>query len=310
MVRGDDPAPVQVETWPAADGHAAAVGCDVLGKGTGALLLPALSSIAARAEMRPLARLLAERFRCHVPDWPGFGDGPRAKVAMTPETLRRFLDAAVLRLAPEPLLAIAAGHAATYLAQAARARPGAFTHLILVAPTWRGPLPTAMGEARRPLYGRIRRAIELPLIGPLLYRANVSTPVVRRMLRAHVYADPATLDATKLAAKLAVTRRPGARLATAAFVTGDLDPVRDRAAFLRLFGLGLPPTLVLRPASAPPRSTAEIDALIASGRVAAADVPGALAAHEEHPGAVAAAIFRFVDAKASSFAVESVPVPR
>jgi hypothetical protein len=97
-----------------------------------------------------------------------------------------------------------------------------------------------------------------------------------------------------LAAKLAVTRRERARFATAAFVTGELDPVRSREAWLALFAAGLPPTLVLRPASAPPRSTAEIDALIASGRVHAAEVRGALAAHEEYPDDAAAAILGFV----------------
>ncbi len=74
--------------------------------------------------------------------------------------------------------------------------------------------------------------------------------------------------------KHAVTRQRNGRFGTAAFVTGGLDPVGDRAAFLDLFGDGLPPTLVLRPGNAPRRSGAEMDALIAAGRVAGVAIPG------------------------------------
>lgn len=98
-----------------------------------------------------------------------------------------------------------------------------------------------------------------------------------------------------LASKLAITRQRRARFGTAAFVTGNLDPAQSRTAFLAMFEGELPPILVLRPASAPPRSAAEIDALIASGGVRSAEIPGALAAHEEHPEIVAAASLRFIE---------------
>ncbi|GJD52607.1 hypothetical protein OPKNFCMD_5373 [Methylobacterium crusticola] len=270
-------------------GRSVALACDVTGSGPEALLLPAPSSIATREEMRPLAACLGG-FRCLVPDWPGFGAAPRARVPLEPATLHAALDG-LLAQAPGPYaLGIAAGHAAGYLVAAARRHPEAFGRLVLVAPTWRGPLPTAMGPERRPLYGRLRRAVETPVVGDLLYRLNVSTAVVARMMRAHVYADAAHVTPAVLAAKRRVTHQPRARFATAAFVTGGLDPVLTRAAFLDLFGPGLPPVLVLRPAGAPRRSGAEMDALVAGGRVDAAEVPGALSAHEEYPEAVAAAI--------------------
>jgi hypothetical protein len=66
--------------------------------------------------------------------------------------------------------------------------------------------------------------------------------------------------------------------------------VGSRGDFLGLFGDPLPPVLVLRPEGAPRRSGAEIDALIASGLVTGAVIPGALSPHEEHPDAVAGAI--------------------
>jgi pimeloyl-ACP methyl ester carboxylesterase len=263
--------------------------CEVIGGGKDALLLPALSTISARAEMDGLARALGSAYRCRIPDWPGFGARPRVRVPLAPATFHAFLDA-LLAAAPGPYaLGVAAGHAAGYLVAAARRHPGAFARLVLVAPTWRGPLPTAM-PGRAHWFPRIRRAVEAPVLGEALYRINISPPIIGRMMRAHVYADAARVTQAVVRGKHAITRQRNGRFGTAAFVTGGLDPVGSRAAFLDLFAEGLPPTLVLRPEGAPRRSGAEMDALIAGGRVAGARVPGALSPHEEHPDAVAAAI--------------------
>ncbi|MGU3664796.1 alpha/beta fold hydrolase [Methylobacterium sp. A49B] len=263
--------------------------CDVIGQGRDALLLPALSTISARAEMEGLARALGSDYRCRIPDWPGFGAHPRVRVPLAPETFHAYLDA-LLEAAPGPYaLGVAAGHAAGYLVAAARRHPQAFARLVLVAPTWRGPLPTAM-PGRAHWFPRIRRAVEAPILGEALYRINISPPIIGRMMRAHVYADSARVTPDLIRGKHAITRQRNGRFGTAAFVTGGLDPVGSREAFLDLFGGPLPPTLVLRPAGAPRRSGAEMDALIASGRVTGAAIPGALSPHEEHPQAVAAAI--------------------
>lgn len=262
---------------------------DLVGGGQAALLLPALSTISARAEMHGLAEALAADYRCLVPDWPGFGDRPRPRLPLEPATLHAFLDALTAALPGPYALGIAAGHAAGYLVAAAARRPGLFGRLVLVAPTWRGPLPTAMPE-RRALHGRIRRAIETPLLGDALYRLNICPPIIRRMMRAHVYADPERVTPAVVRTKHAVTRQRNGRFGTAAFVTGGLDPVPSREAFLALFRDRLPPVQMLRPEHAPPRSGAEMDALAASGLVRTAAVPGALSAHEEYPDAVADAI--------------------
>ncbi|WP_267356611.1 MULTISPECIES: alpha/beta hydrolase [unclassified Methylobacterium] len=263
--------------------------CDVIGQGKAALLLPALSTISARAEMQALARALGSAYRCRMPDWPGFGARSRMRVPLAPETFQTFLDA-LLEAAPGPYaLGVAAGHAAGYLVAAARRHPKAFDRLVLVAPTWRGPLPTAM-PARAHWFPRIRRAVEAPLLGEALYRINISPPIIGRMMRAHVYADAARVTPALIREKHAITRQRNGRFGTAAFVTGGLDPVGSRADFLDLFAGDLPPILVLRPDGAPRRSGAEMDALIASGRVTGAAIPGALSPHEEHPEAVAAAI--------------------
>ncbi|WP_430911399.1 alpha/beta fold hydrolase [Methylobacterium sp. sgz302541] len=268
---------------------------DVFGTGPSqALLLPALSSISTRAEMAGLARALSFDHRCIVPDWPGFGARDRDRVPLAPPLLHAFLDALIAALPGPYAMGVAAGHAAFYLAAAAARHPGIFGRLVLVAPTWRGPLPTVMGAGRRPLFRALRRAVETPLLGEMLYRANISRPVIGRMMRAHVYADPANVTARVVAEKHAVTRRRGGRFGTAAFVTGGLDPVETREDFLALWSGDLPPVTLLRPAGAPRRSGAEMDALadalLAGGQAPSVTVPGALAPHEEHPAAVAAAI--------------------
>lgn len=259
-----------------------------------ALLLPALSSISTAHEMDRLAAKLADRLTCTVLDWPGFGDGPIVDAPLTADTMRAFLDSRLSRVGEAPTVGIAAGHGATYLVEAARRHRGRFARLVLIAPTWRGPLPTMLKGRLPNLPHRVRTALERPGLGPLLYRLNVSRPVVRRMLRAHVYADPAHVTEEVLSAKIALTRRSRRRFATAAFVTGGLDPVRSRAMFLALFAGDLPPVLMIRPEQAPPRSAAEMDALTETGRVTTARVPGALAAHEEHDDAVASAIGAFL----------------
>lgn len=264
--------------------------CASLGQGPEALLLPAPSSISTREEMLPLAAELSDEYRCLVPDWPGFGAQDRARLPLEPANFHAFLDVP-LAAAPGPYaLGIAAGHAAAYLVAAARRHPGAFARLVLVAPTWRGPLPTVMGPERARWFGRIRRAVEAPVLGEALYRINISRPVIARMMRAHVYAEPAHVTPQVVAAKHVVTRQRGGRFGTAAFVTGGLDPVAERAAFLDLFRDGLPPVQVLRPQNAPRRSGAEMDALIATGRVASASLPGALSPHEEFSRETAEAI--------------------
>lgn len=270
-------------------GRRIAVPCTVSGQGSEALILPALSTISSRREVDELAKELSRDHRCLVPDWPGFGARPRERVPLNPATFHAFLDA-LLAAAPGPYaLGIAAGHAAGYLVAAARRHPGTFRRLVLVAPTWRGPLPTAMPD-KAGWFPRIRRAVETPVIGELLYRINISPPIIGRMMKAHVYGDREAVTPDVVRAKHAITRQRNGRFGTAAFVTGGLDPVGSRGEFLALFDEGLPPVLMLRPEKAPRRSGAEMDALAASGRVLTRSVPGALSPHEEHAAAVAAAI--------------------
>jgi pimeloyl-ACP methyl ester carboxylesterase len=72
-------------------GKSIEVGIDTRGEGPTILMLPALSSISTRSEMRPLAERLASDFTTVAVDWPGFGDRPRPAVAWEPNAYRKFL---------------------------------------------------------------------------------------------------------------------------------------------------------------------------------------------------------------------------
>ena len=214
-------------------GHRITLGVDEAGDGPPVLLLPALSSISTRHEMRPLMGKLAHRAHLIATDWPGFGDQPRPMIAWTPDLLSSFLEQFVRAEVPPLHATIAAGHAATYALHLAARNPGILGRLVLLAPTWRGPLPTMAG-GDRPLFRRIRRAVEAPVVGPLLYRVNVNPLVVRMMIAGHVYSDPRVLSAEQTREKQRVIAAQGSRFGSAAFVTGGLDRVHSREAFLDL----------------------------------------------------------------------------
>jgi len=271
-----------------------ALGMDEAGHGRSIILLPALSSISTRREMYPLFERLSLRFHVSTVDWPGFGDRPRSRDDWSPEILSAFLNWFLTAITTPPHIVVAAGHAASYALYQAASRPAVISRLVLIAPTWRGPLPTMMGSDR-PWFSRVRAAIDHPVAGPLLYRLNVSRFIVRKMAREHVYSDPGWLGGNRLAEKLAVTRTPGARYGSVRFVTGALDRVARRTAFFDLARQANVPILVVYGAQTPPKSRAEIEFLTQLPGVEINLLPrGKLAVHEEFPDAVATAIGPFL----------------
>src|SRR5262249_23688 len=174
-------------TWR---GQTIRLGIDASGTGPKVLLLPALSSISTRREMRALQERLAPRYSTLAVDWPGFGDGARPQVHSTPDAsapLPAFLRPAG---AAHPPAITAAGHAATYVLKHAAGATDTMARLVLIAPTWRGPLPTMAG-GQRPFFEPLCRLVDRPRLGPLVYRLNVNPFMVRRMGAGHVYADGA-----------------------------------------------------------------------------------------------------------------------
>jgi pimeloyl-ACP methyl ester carboxylesterase len=142
---------------------------EVLGSGQPVLFLPAFSTVSSREEMRPLAsRLASSGFACTLVDWPGFGSSTRSRLGYDPTLYHRFLADFVAAAMPGAAAVIAAGHASGNALQLGHERPGLWKQVVLLAPSWRGPLPTAMGPHPR-TYGFTRALVAAPVIGQALY---------------------------------------------------------------------------------------------------------------------------------------------
>src|SRR2546430_17258969 len=72
-------------------GETIRLSADASGSGPKVLLLPALSSISSRREIRPLQERLAPRYSTLAADWPGFGDAARPQMDWTPDAYAAFL---------------------------------------------------------------------------------------------------------------------------------------------------------------------------------------------------------------------------
>jgi pimeloyl-ACP methyl ester carboxylesterase len=165
------------------------VAYETLGAGRAVLLLPAFSTVSSREEMRPLAEHLAARgCSCMLVDWPGFGESTRGRLSYGPRLYQHFLADFATALVPKGAALIAAGHAASYALLLAHDRPAVWSHTVLLAPTWRGPLRTAMGEHPR-AYASARGLVGIPVIGEAFYRLNTLRSVIGLMYRRHVYSE-------------------------------------------------------------------------------------------------------------------------
>lgn len=258
------------------------------------LFLPALSTVSTRREWAAVAAALVDRFTVTLVDWPGFGETSRPRAPYGPAMYDAFLTALVRQRLAGPAAVVAAGHAAGYVLRLADAKPRLWSQAVLAAPTWRGPMPTAMGGHRR-AYELLRRAVATPGLGHLLYRVNTGTGFLRWMYGRHVMADPQRLTPAFLSAKQENARRPGARFAAAAFVTGTLDPFRDRAACVAARRTADMPVLLITGEHTPQKSRAEMDALAAAGARPPLVVPGSLGLHEECAGRLVAPVAKFLE---------------
>jgi pimeloyl-ACP methyl ester carboxylesterase len=259
-----------------------AITYETAGTGPPILLLPSFSTVSSRTEMAGLAKYLTPQFQVTSVDFPGFGDSDRSSLDYAPALYRQFLTDFLRDIYTTPVAIIAAGHAAGYAIEQAARVPNCVAKLILVAPTWRGPLPT-MVRGQKPWLKLVRDLIRTPIIGQFLYQLNTTPSFLGFMYRRHVYANPTHLTADVLTQKRQLTQQPGARFGAAAFVTGGLDPYVDReTAIADLQSLNIPVILAIG-ASSPPKSKAEMLALAEVAGVTSFTLPGTLGLHEEYP---------------------------
>jgi pimeloyl-ACP methyl ester carboxylesterase len=247
------------------------------------LLLPALSTVSSRGEWTALAEAVGDQRHLVCFDWPGFGESDRPAITYDAALLRSALRAVLSYLRTttrQRPTVIAAGHSASVALGLAAEWSGLWQELVLVAPTWRGPLPTMTGWPSR-RFGWLRQLVASPFIGPVLYRLNTSRPVLRLMLRRHVWVAPALLTPARIREQQLLARRSGARFASVAFVSGGLDPADDRAWWLQQARLLQCPLQVVLAAEAPPRSKTEMEALGWEAADQLSVIPGRLGLHQE-----------------------------
>lgn len=267
---------------------------EVIGTGKPILLLPAFSTISTRDEMRPLASALSDHYQAVLLDWAGFGQSARLGIHYAPAVYRSLLRDFVQALFPEPIVVIAAGHAAGYVMELAQKKPAPWSWVVLTAPTWRGPLPTMMGD-RRNVFRFVRGLVRLPLIGQFLYFLNTLPPFLRWMMQRHVYTDSKRLTPDLIRRKWRVTQQRGARFAPAAFVTGGLDPIKSREDWLNWFQPLPVPVLMAIGEQMPPKSREEAEIIAHFCAVQVYRMRGTLGLHEEYAAELLEGILPFLN---------------
>ena len=266
---------------------------ETVGIGEPILLLPSFSTVSSRTEMSGLADRLKSHFQVTSIDFPGFGDSARPRLDYAPSLYRQFLADFVRDNYTSSVRIVAAGHAAGYAQNLAATVPNIVSKLVLVAPTWRGPLPT-MAWGQKPWLKGVRELIRTPILGQFLYQLTTTPSFLEFMYRRHVYSDISKLTPDLLARKRQLTQQSGARYGAAAFVTGGLDPYLDRsAAIAHLQSLSIP-VLVAIGENSPPKSKAEMLALSEVTNVISHTLPGTLGLHEEYPAELYEVILPFL----------------
>lgn len=274
------------------ENQAIAVAYQTRGQGMPLLLLPAFSTVSSRDEMRGMAELLCDRFEVVALDWPGFGDSDRPGVQYGPEFYHQFLADFVSSVFARPVAIVAAGHGAGYAMKLAKTHPERVSKVVLVAPTWLGPL-RIMGVPE-PVRDFVRETVRTPGIGEFLYDLNTHPGFLEFMYKQHVFVDPAKLTQEFIAQKRDSTQHPGGRFAPVAFVTGTLDPAGDRPQILAQFQPLPVPVKVIIGSLAPSGSQSVMEAVAQLPGVESSRVAGSLGMHEEFPDAVVEAIGDFL----------------
>ncbi len=113
---------------------------ETIGAGNSVLLLPAFSTVSSRTEMKGIANLLATHYEVTVLDWLGFGESQCPPVDYNPALFHHLLRDFAKSVFNSSLIFIAAGHASGYALKFVQSNPDMISQLILIAPTWQGPL--------------------------------------------------------------------------------------------------------------------------------------------------------------------------
>ena len=140
----------------------------------------------------------------------------------------------------------------------------------------------------------LRKTVELPILGQILYFLNTLPWFLRWMYGRHVYGDRSHITRDLITQKWRITRKPGARFAAAAFVTGTLDPIRSRKEFIDYFQPLPHPVLIVIGEQTPPKSREEMEFIVHFSGVQVYRMPGSLGLHEEYADEFIAGVLPFL----------------
>jgi pimeloyl-ACP methyl ester carboxylesterase len=255
---------------------------ETIGSGVPVLLLPALSTVSSRSEMGKVAQALSDQFQVTVLDWLGFGASERPNLDYNPSLYKQLLTSFILDNFKNKITLIAAGHATGYALDFAKNNPELIEKIILIAPTWKSPFKAmGMGEI---IAKSVRNLMRMPIVGQVLYYLNTTSSFLRFMYSRHVYVNSAMLTEEFMAEKRRVTQQKGARFASAAFVTGGLDPANSRTDFISLLQSITLPILTVIAEDAPSKSKAEMEAInsLKINNLQTLRLAGTLGMHEEY----------------------------
>lgn len=265
---------------------------ETIGQGQPILILPAFSTVSSRQEMKGIAQKLATQYQVTVVDWLGFGESDCPPVDYNAFLFTELLPDFVTEVFNSPIILIAAGHASGYALKLTQALPELVTQIILIAPTWQGPLQV-MGLPAW-LRNGVKNLVRSPIIGQILYYLNTTPAFLRWMYQRHVYVEEAKLTPEFIQEKHRLTSKKGARYGPASFVTGAIDPVNQRSEFLSYLSSVNVPLLIIVAENAPPQSKAEMLAMTEVETVESIVLTGTLGIYEEFAESVSAVIQDFI----------------
>ncbi|ESS07531.1 MAG: putative hydrolase or acyltransferases (alpha/beta hydrolase superfamily) [uncultured archaeon A07HB70] len=243
--------------------------------------LHGVNAAGSSGEFRAVVDDLATDHHVVAPDLPGYGCSDRPPLRYSARFYAEFVEAFVAEWDDPRVLA--SGLTAAYAVGAARDDPDLVADLTLVCPTAvAGPEPPKTA---------LREALRAPVVGELLHAALVSRPSIRYFNADHGYYGPDQPSEEWVDYEWRTTHQPGARYATASFVSGYLNAEPDLAdALASLRDAGVETTLVWgREATVTPLAEGRALAEQADCRLVVVD--GAmLLPHVEFPGAVASVV--------------------
>ncbi len=173
-----------------------------------------------------------------------------------------------------------AGHSAGYALKLAKNYPDLVAKIILIAPTWKGPLKV-MGVTDKAA-NFVKNVVYTPILGQFLYYLNTTPAFLKFMYRRHVYVNEKLLKPAFIAGKREITQKKGARFAPSAFVTGCLDPIENQEEFLQLISSLKQPILTIIGDNSPPYSLSQMKAIKSLKNIQTISLIGTLGMAEEY----------------------------